>query len=436
MCMSIEQHYEAHLDTVKRRFNKALEATSCDSAIIYSGSPILAFQDDLQLPFKTNHHFKEWLPLTHHPYCFIVHNGGRKPQLIYYQPQDYWHVTPSAPSGFWVDRFDIQVVDQPDQAWELLPKTNTLWIGPEKDFGPLAPKAINPRAGVATLHYERAYKTDYEVACISRANEVGVLGHRAAKDAFYAGASEFEIHLAYLKAVGCPEQQLPYNNIIAMNDHSAVLHYDVYDTHPASEHHSFLIDAGYQHHGYAADITRTYSYDDVGFEDLVIALDASQQGLIEHITVGQSYADLHLDMHLRIGKILKDFDLVDMSEDAMVANNITGVFLPHGLGHHLGLCVHDVGGKLADRRGTEAKPPEGHPYLRNLRQIETGNVFTIEPGIYFIDMLLQELENSPHRNAVNWARVEHYKKFGGIRIEDNVWVSEHGTINLTRNAGI
>ncbi|MEM7282898.1 MAG: Xaa-Pro dipeptidase [Pseudomonadota bacterium] len=434
--MSIEQHYPAHLDQVKRRFDQALQASNCDAAIVYSGGLKIAYQDDLRYPFIPNHHFKEWVPLTNHPECFVVYERLGKPKLIYYQPKDYWHTTPTAPQGFWTDRFDIETIEKPEQAWELLPKYNALWIGPEQDSGNLAPKAVNSKSALSALHYERAYKTDYEVACISKANEVAALGHVAAKNAFFDGRSEFDINSAYLTATRSKEHQLPYGNIVALNEHGAILHYDVTDENTPAQHHSFLIDAGAQHHGYAADITRTYSFEDVGFEDLIQAMDEQQQDLIHNISIGQSYLDLHIEMHRRIAKLLNDFDIVDLSEEAMIANNVTSTFFPHGLGHHLGLCVHDLGGMLADRKGNTLEQPEQHPFLRNLRKVEVGNVLTIEPGLYFIDMLLEELEASSLRRSVNWARVEHLKKFGGIRIEDNVWISDQGPINLTRQTNL
>ena len=430
--MSLEQHYPAHLDQIKRRFDGALEASACDAAIIYSGSVNIAYQDDLRYPFIPNHHFKEWLPLTNHPECFVIYEGPGKPKLLYYQPKDYWHTTPTPPQGFWTDRFDITVIDQPEQAWEVLPKYNALWVGPESNLDAVSPRVVNSNAALSALHYERAYKTDYEVACISKANELAARGHVAAKNAFFDGRSEFDINAAYLNAVRCKEHELPYGNIVALNEHAATLHYDVTDTDSPPQHHSFLIDAGAQFHGYAADITRTYSFEDVGFEDLISAMDQQQQDLIRNISIGQSYVELHVEMHRRVATLLREFDIVDLSEEAMLANNITSTFLPHGLGHHLGLCVHDLGGKLADRKGNPLEQPENHPFLRNLRQIEVGNVLTIEPGLYFIDMLLAELDESPFRRSINWARIEHFKKFGGVRIEDNVWISEQGPINLTR----
>jgi len=96
--------------------------------------------------------------------------------------------------------------------------------------------------------------------------------------------------------------------------------------------------------------------------------------------------------------------------------------------------VHDVAGfQASDHGGTLPRPP-GHPYLRMTRALEPGMVVTIEPGLYFIDMLLAELKNKPAGKDVDWTRVDAFRKYGGIRIEDDVVCTEGEPENLTRDA--
>ena len=104
------------------------------------------------------------------------------------------------------------------------------------------------------------------------------------------------------------------------------------------------------------------------------------------------------------------------------------------MGHQLGLQVHDVGGKLADALGNNLGQPAAHPSLRNLRPVEVGNVFTIEPGLYFIPQLLDKLRSSPAGKDVNWRNVDELLSCGGVRIEDDVFVTKRGLENLTREA--
>jgi Xaa-Pro dipeptidase len=105
---------------------------------------------------------------------------------------------------------------------------------------------------------------------------------------------------------------------------------------------------------------------------------------------------------------------------------VTRAFFPHGLGHSLGLQTHDVG-------CAQVRPKARNPHLRNTSTIAAGQVFTIEPGIYFIPALLDELEAGPHAGAVDWRLVGELRRLGGIRIEDDLLVAaDEGTRNLTR----
>jgi len=113
---------------------------------------------------------------------------------------------------------------------------------------------------------------------------------------------------------------------------------------------------------------------------------------------------------------------------------LTGTFFPHGIGHLLGLQVHDVGGVMGDVQGQERQRPPGHPYLRLTRMLEPGVVVTVEPGIYFIDSLLAAAHTDSRRAHIDWTVVEELKPFGGIRIEDNVVATASRPENLTRNA--
>lgn len=123
-----------------------------------------------------------------------------------------------------------------------------------------------------------------------------------------------------------------------------------------------------------------------------------------------------------------------MDIDTAVESKIISTFFPHGLGHHLGLQTHDVGGFMADERGTHINQPDGHPFLRCTRVIEANQVFTIEPGLYFIDSLLSDLKKSQYGAMVNWTEIENYRAFGGIRIEDNIIVHQSHNENMTRDA--
>ena len=141
---------------------------------------------------------------------------------------------------------------------------------------------------------------------------------------------------------------------------------------------------------------------------------------------------MHLDAHRGVAQILADLRLVRVPAEEALAKGYTHPFFPHGIGHHLGIQVHDVAGRQADPSGTPAPPPKEHPYLRNTRTIEPGHVFTIEPGIYFIPMLLRPFRSGPDAAAFDWSAIDALTALGGVRVEDNVLVTASGPRNLTR----
>ncbi|HEX7370190.1 MAG TPA: Xaa-Pro dipeptidase [Rhodanobacteraceae bacterium] len=428
--------YPAHLAEIERRSADALAACGRDTLVVAAGLPHGWFLDDQGYAFKANPHFLAWLPLADAPGSWIVFTPGAKPKLVFLQPRDYWHVVPAAPAGYWTANFEIVVIRTPDEARNHLPKdpARCAIIG-EADaaVGDCVPD--NPVAALNLLHYRRAFKTPYEITMMRTASKIGVHGHRAAERAFREGWSEFDIHCEYLKATRLSEAQLPYGNIIALDQHGAVLHYMHFDRNPPVHSHSFLIDAGGQFHGYASDITRTYASPDAcGFQALIDAVEAAQQGFCTMVRAGQDYAELHVHAHHVLMQAMQAQGFITCSPEAAVANGISRAFFPHGLGHSIGLQVHDVGGFARDEQGNTIPKPEGHPYLRMTRTLAPGMVVTIEPGLYFIDMLLAELKATPAAKDVAWAKVDAFRQYGGIRIEDDVVCTEGEPLNLTREA--
>jgi len=429
--------YHDHLNEVRSRTDRALAETGFDHLVIAAGALHVAFLDDNTYPFRPNPHFKWWVPIVDNPNCLIVYTPGNKPKLVYYQPVDYWYKPAGAPRGFWVDEFDIHIIGEADHAKEYVPGTGSVAIiGENAGEGAGAPVS-NPEPLLHRLHWARAWKTDYEIACMRRANARAARGHVAAERAFREGQSEYEIHLTYLRAADHTEEELPYNNIIALNENASVLHYVLHERNHLEDasRHSFLIDAGASVNGYASDITRTYSKKKDEFQDLVDAMDEAQQSLVAAVKPDVNYPDIHMLAHRRVAELLARFAFVrDLDADGIVEKRISSTFLPHGVGHYLGLQVHDVGGFLADPTGNTIAKPEGHPYLRLTRKIEPRMVFTIEPGFYFIESLLGDLRKSDDAQYIDWDKVDRFRKFGGIRIEDDVVVTKDGSENLTRDA--
>ncbi len=429
--------YAEHIEVVAARHDHALEQAGASHAVIFSGNPRIAFLDDYQMPFKPNPHFVNWAPLTQLPFSYVVYTPGETPLLIYFQPHDYWHVVPGAPDGYWAGQFDIRIVHTVDEIAEHLPadREKCIVIGEITDealtFGI---ERVNPTTAINILHYARGAKTQYELAIMRLASSRGAVGHAAAEAAFRDGMSEFDIHRAYCRAVSHTDPELPYGNIVGLNDHGAVLHYTDLDRKTPKELRSFLIDAGAQVHGYASDITRTYSFGDQRFQDLIDRMETLELDVISQVRAGIDYRTLHIDTHRLLAGVLVDSELATGDPDTLLETGVTSAFFPHGLGHLLGIQVHDVGGFMENESGTTIDPPSGHPFLRLTRVLEENMVLTIEPGLYAIDMLLENLRGTPAENHVNWTTVDWLRPFGGIRIEDNVRVLINDRENLTRDA--
>ncbi len=437
MTASYQSLYQAHIAELQLRTRRLLERENLDALVIHSGQAQRKFLDDMDYPFKANPLFKAWLPVVDNPHCWLLVDGVNKPKLIFYRPKDFWHKVPDEPHEFWAEHFDIQLLDKANKVETLLPydKARLAYLGEYLEVArALGFSEINPEPVLNFIHFYRAYKTPYELACLRIANQMAVAGHKAAKAALYAGGSEFDIQLAYLAAVRQTENEVPYGNIVALNENCAILHYTALERKVPKQHHSFLIDAGAEFHGYAADITRTYSFNQSDeFAALISAVNSAELQLVDGLKPGLKYGDLHVQCHHKIAQILRDFDFVKLSAEAIVESQISRTFFPHGLGHHLGLQVHDVGGFMADERGTHVAPPEGHPYLRCTRTIEANMVFTIEPGLYFIDSLLADLAATEFDKYINWDKIDAFRRFGGIRIEDDVIVHQDRNENMTRD---
>jgi Xaa-Pro dipeptidase len=427
--------YARHLEVLQARTAVALERGGFDHLVVPSGTAHYQAFDDRDYPYAVNPQFKAWLPLTRVPGSWLVATPGRRPKLVYLQPRDYWHVVPQAPTGAWVEHFDIVVIRTADEALAHLPPAGRSAIvgEPQSALGEYAPN--NPAAVVGYLEYHRAFKTPYEIAMMREATRIGVRAHRAAEAAFRQGLSEFDIHLAYCAAARQDANDLPYGNIVALNEHGAVLHYTELDREAPSQARSFLIDAGASYGGYACDITRTYSARDDEFRSMIDAVDVAQQGMCAQVRSGVDYRRIHLDAHLALARVLREHGVLTVSPEAAVETGVSTTFFPHGIGHGIGLQVHDVAGFAAADAGADTLPtPEGHPYLRLTRTLAPGMVVTIEPGLYFIDMLLDELRAGPHASSVDWARVDTFRPYGGIRIEDDVACTDGDPLNLTREA--
>ncbi len=422
--------YVAHLTSLLSRYQTALERFQLDHIIISSGTKSYYFQDDYTHPFKPYSHAQHWLPFDLESDTFIIISKNDKPSLIWPIKEDFWHAANTIPEGSWSNHWDIKQVTSKKE-WLSRITGKTVWLGDKIDG--LSNQFEQLDSLQHWLNYHRAYKTDYEVNLLKRANIRALKGHNAAEAAFLSGKSELGIYIDYLEATQQTSYQEPYSGIIALNENAAVLHYEHKQTQVPKQSRTLLIDAGVKLNGYGSDITRTFTTDTELFKELLSSMDQIQQSLAHQAVSGIDYKDLHINCLSQIANLLHETRICSLSAEEQISKGITQTFFPHGLGHLLGLQVHDLGGHQISAQGDLLPPPEFAPFLRLTRQLEKDMVITIEPGLYFIPMLLDKMNSSIPKHGCDMALINTLLPFGGIRIEDNVLVQDGSSINLTRD---
>ena len=185
---------------------------------------------------------------------------------------------------------------------------------------------------------------------------------------------------------------------------------------------------------YAADITRTFpvngKFSDKQLDIYKIVLEV-QEKAIKAIKPGVKFRNIHLKTAKTIFSRLKELGLTKGNVDEAVKAGAHALFFPHGLGHHIGLDVHDMENYGEDYVGydqtTKRSDQFGLAYLRLAKELQPGYVVTVEPGIYFIPALIDQwIAEKKHRQFINYQKVNGYRDLGGIRIEDDVLVTEKG----------
>jgi len=257
MDLTANPAFEDHLHQLQQRWETAITSTGYDMALVSAGADSTYLFDDLTHPFRANPHFAQWFPDNHVQNCELLIKPGQKPTLLFFAPSDYWHIPPSVPA--WAsEHFDVSshatVADLQRALGDQLAGHNNV-----AQISAVASENVgvshNPTDLLAKLDYTRARKTPFEIANLRASTQRGVAGHLAAKKAFDEGHSEYDIYMAFIAATRHTAAELPYQPIVALNEHAGVLHYQNYDQQAPGLAYSFLIDAGAAAAGYASDIT-------------------------------------------------------------------------------------------------------------------------------------------------------------------------------------
>jgi Xaa-Pro aminopeptidase len=222
---------------------------------------------------------------------------------------------------------------------------------------------------------------------------------------------------------------LAFDTIVAGGPNSAVLHFPP-SSRALADGELVLIDAGGEVRGYASDVTRTYpvsgtlSSEQAALHELV---HRAGQTATDWCAAGIEFRELHRAAALAIAEGLVELGLLRGEAEVLVQSGAVTLFFPHGIGHMVGLGVRDAGEVLPGR-----DPEPGLPRLRADLPLMPGHVVTIEPGIYFVPALLGDPDaRAQFGRLVDWERADAMTGFGGIRIENNVLVTDGGHEVLT-----
>lgn len=283
-----------------------------------------------------------------------------------------------------------------------------------------------------TITHCRVFKTPEEVDKMREAARINSIAHTEVLKVLQPGMYEYELKAVFdYHQIKHGLMQDAYTGIFGSGPNSAILHY-IENNRKIEGGDLFLIDAGFEYEGYASDFTRTYPANGTFTNVQAAVYDAvleAQKKVIEMVKPEIKMENLHMQAARTMMQGLKDANIVSGSIDDLMENDIFALFFPHGLGHFLGLDTHDVGGYP---KGVQEIDRPGIKYLRTRRRMQPGMAVTMEPGLYIIPALLKPaLEDINVAAFLNKEKLEQMVDFGGIRIEDNIVVTEEGCENLT-----
>lgn len=273
------------------------------------------------------------------------------------------------------------------------------------------------------------------LAELRQAAAVTVEAHRAGMAATPSAKIEADVRAAMERVIIAHNMTCAYGSIVTV--HGEVLHNEQHH-HPLYPGDLLLVDVGAETAmGWAGDVTRTWPVSgkfSPTHRDVYDVVLAAHDACIATIRPGVEYRDIHLLAAKVIAEGLVDLGILQGLAEDLVEMDAHALFFPHGVGHLLGLDVHDME-DLGDLAGYESgrlrSDRFGLNYLRLNRPLRPGMLVTIEPGFYQVPAILNDPLRSKYQDVVNWERLAQFADVRGIRIEDDVLVTEEGSEVLT-----
>jgi Xaa-Pro aminopeptidase len=444
--MVIQNTSSSLIDTLRHR--RQLLANFIDfPAILWSGSSSPRNFPANLFPFRASSHFLYFagLPL---PNAAIRLEAG-KLDLFMDDPKPssaLWHgempkreeiaqkigadaARPMAELEFWIEGAATIAV-QDAATWTQQSQLLNRWVLPQNP-----PQEIDLELAKAIVSL-RLIHDEWALTQLRKAAAVTVEAHKAGMAATPSAKIEAGVRAVMEGAIAAQNMTTSYNSIVTV--HGEVLHNEQYH-HPLQSGGLLLADVGAENEMcWAADVTRTWPVSgkfSSTQRDIYNVVLAAHDACIAKIHPGVEYGDIHLLAATVIAEGLVDLGILQGNPQDLVEMDAHALFFPHGIGHLLGLDVHDMEdlGDLAGyEEGRKRSDRFGLGYLRLNRPLRPGMLVTIEPGFYQVPAILNDVNlRLKYQNVVNWERLSQFTDVRGIRIEDDVLVTTEGSEVLT-----
>ncbi|KAB8068543.1 peptidase M24, structural domain-containing protein [Aspergillus leporis] len=302
---------------------------------------------------------------------------------------------------------------------------------------------LDDRRLLPAMNAARVIKDEYELRMIRQANHISGLAHRKVLEDIHRMSTEAEIESSFLATcISHGAKNQSYEIIAGSGPNAAVLHY-VKNNEPLDGRQLVCLDAGAEWKCYASDVTRTIplwtDWPSERARNIYRVVEEMQEECIRRIRKGVRFRDLQLLAHNIAIEGLQKLDILTSdSPRELYDSGASTVFFPHGLGHHVGLEVHDVSDRPINALNGNHTFWSGQTFVphvddisRSVPLLDEGMVVTIEPGIYFNRLALLNAQNQPLAKYINFDEAEKYIPIGGVRIEDDILVTADGYENLT-----
>lgn len=374
-------------------------------------------------------------PYKPHPQYRWLTNCRRPGSVVAFDPQEGWqHFQPpmselelvwgpdEAPVGRPIEELDAWMADRANRPVATL------------GCGGLTYKSdheLEDHLGLLLDHARRP-KDTYDIEMLRRAASATAAGYQALKSVIRPGVTERELQIEFEAAVArAGATSMGYASIVGSGPNTTVFHFTPGDR-KVQAGELILVDAGGEVDGYVCDVTRTFAANGSFDEDQQWHYDSvlrAENRCIDACVEGTEWLDVHRLAATSMAESMIERGLILCSPEEAVEAGVMGLFFPHGVGHLVGLGVRDAAGPLPGRNRIGQV---GGTRVRIDMPLEVGYNVTVEPGLYFIPAILQNADRrEKYKDLVRWDEVDKWIGKGGVRIEDNILVTESGNENLT-----